>query len=371
MRKGILIAGYYGAGNTGDEAILSGMLTALRTQGIENITVLSRNPEETRALHGVDSIPCGRRQEGLIAVYRQLRHSQLFILGGGGLLQDHTSRVVPYWLSRVALALAAGTPVMYYAQGVGPLKTGKAQKLVGFISNKVRYITVRDEGSRHLLQDLGVDQVPLEVTADPALGIKLTSEGRELLKGAAGVSFSQDKINVAVSLRSWDGDKEYLPVLVEALEGLRRQFPLRYVFFPFQYGCDEQVSKVVMESLSGEGDCMVCGKHSPEQIAAMLREMDAVIAMRLHAVILSALSGVPAFGLVYDPKVKCFMERAGLADYFIAVEELPGNGELLLSRLAGWLLERTSVSKGMKPKIKEMVSLAERNAVIVRQLVKL
>ena len=54
MRKGVLIAGYYGAGNTGDEAILSGMISSLKSEGIKDITVLSRNPEETRVLHGVE-----------------------------------------------------------------------------------------------------------------------------------------------------------------------------------------------------------------------------------------------------------------------------------------------------------------------------
>ncbi len=367
MRKGVLIAGYYGAGNTGDEAILSGMISALKSEGIKDITVLSRNPEETRGLHGVDSIYCGRRTKGLASVFRCMRRSQLFILGGGGLLQDYTSRVVPYWLSRAGLAMAAGTPVMYYGQGIGPLRTVKAKNLVRRISNRVRYITVRDEESRILLQELGVNQVPVEVTADPALGIVITSHGHSLLE-KAGVSLSGDKLKVAVSLRSWEGEEQYLPVLVNALRDLRRQFPVQYIFFPFQYGCDEGVSRLVLESLGTGEDCIVGGKHTPEQVAAMLKEMDAVIAMRLHAVILSALSCIPAFGLIYDPKVKCFMERAGIADYSVNLDDIVKDS-LLPSRLAAWLAKREEISQQMSPGVAEMTALAARNARIARDLI--
>lgn len=368
MRKGVLIAGYYGAGNTGDEAILSGMLTALREEGIRDITVLSRNPAETRELHGVDSIFCGRRLKGLGAVYRCLHSSRLLILGGGGLLQDHSARVVPYWLSRVALALAAGTPVMYYAQGIGPLETEKARKLVARLSNRVKYITLRDEASLCLLRDLGVERASMEVTADPALGIRIKSDGAGLLK-KAGVDLKDGKLKIAVSLRSWQGEEEYLPVLTRALQELHRQLPVQFIFFPFQYGCDEEVSLQVLQAAGGAEDCIVKGRHTPEQVAAMLKEMDGVIAMRLHGVILSALSCVPAFGLIYDPKVKSFMERAGLEEYCLPVEDIARDEAGLISKLTRWIQNKDAIAKAMQPKVEQMAALTRRNAQIVQELI--
>lgn len=415
-RKGVVILGYYGAGNTGDEAILAGMIEALRNEGIHDITVLSRNPEATRELHNVASTYTGRRQKGLMNIYRVLRNSRLFILGGGGLLQDRTARVVPYWLSRVAIALAAGTPVMYYAQGVGPLKTEKARKMVGRLSNRVNYITVRDEPSRLLLQELGVDRVPIEVTADPALGIALCSAGKELLN-QAGVSLLPNRIKVGISLRSWPGEEDYLPVLKKVFQELRLKLPVQYIFFPFQYGADEEVSRQVLHQLGSEEDCLVEGKYSPEQMAAMLKEMDGVVAMRLHAVILSSLSCVPAFGLIYDPKVKLYLERAGLEGWSISLEELAqargnyndidtdlgtnldseadtdsdtglaaeadtdfdtdseggilaeGSIPALVQLLSDWLTQREEISRKMEPKIEEMKRLTQRNGQIARKII--
>ena len=57
QRAGILICGSYGLGNTGDESILKAILREVRAAaGDEELTVLSRDPEETAARHGVRAL---------------------------------------------------------------------------------------------------------------------------------------------------------------------------------------------------------------------------------------------------------------------------------------------------------------------------
>ena len=79
--KTILVAGYYGFGNVGDEAILSAILTDLRKQreGLEFI-VISSNPEETAASHNVRSV----HWKEINALMDAARECDLIILGGGG-----------------------------------------------------------------------------------------------------------------------------------------------------------------------------------------------------------------------------------------------------------------------------------------------
>jgi polysaccharide pyruvyl transferase CsaB len=368
--KRVMIAGYYGANNTGDEAILTGMIHALRSQGITDIMVLSRNPEQTKQIHGVNSLYIGRRFDGLGPIYKQLRKTDLFILGGGGLLQDYTRRVVPYWLSRAILALAARTPVMFYAQGMGPLRTSFARRLVQIIANRVNWITVRDESSLQLLKEIAVNKPPVEVTADPALGIEITSDGRELLK-AENIPLESDKIKIGVSLRPWKGEENYLPSLIRSLRRLKEEYDPQFIFFPFQYGEDEKISREVMEAIeekSTRSAYMVQGTYTPEQMAAMLKEMDSVIAMRLHAIILSAISCVPSFGLVYDPKVFRFMERANLADYHMSIGEMGDQEEEMLQKMAQWLENRKELSQQMKEPVQDMVRRSLRNAEIAREI---
>ena len=55
--KRILISGYYGFGNTGDEAILAAICRDLRAvQPGVKLTVLSGDPGATRSMHRVSSI---------------------------------------------------------------------------------------------------------------------------------------------------------------------------------------------------------------------------------------------------------------------------------------------------------------------------
>ncbi len=201
-QRRVTVAGWYGAGNIGDEAILGAMIKGLREEGIHEITVLSWDPESTARMHGVKSLPMGRRFRGLYRIFKQARRSDLFILGGGGLLQDASFRVVPFWMSRVLLALISRTPVMYYAVGVGPLKSRFARWAVGIVSNRVKRITVRDEASKSLLRACGVSKPLIETTADPAvsLGVVSSHRGRSAVERISAIGGIR---SIAVSVRPW------------------------------------------------------------------------------------------------------------------------------------------------------------------------
>src|SRR5215203_3474935 len=82
----ILIGGYYGYGNAGDEAILAAMLRELRALRPDlEITVASGDPERTGSGHGVRAVPAA----DLAALAAAIGESDLVVLGGGGLFQDY------------------------------------------------------------------------------------------------------------------------------------------------------------------------------------------------------------------------------------------------------------------------------------------
>ena len=90
----IVISGYYGSKNAGDEAMLAAMVEVFTDMEPDiHITVISASPEDTKVRHGVDSVSwldfCGIR--------RALKKADLLISGGGSLLQNVTS--ITIWLS--------------------------------------------------------------------------------------------------------------------------------------------------------------------------------------------------------------------------------------------------------------------------------
>lgn len=364
----VVIAGYYGAGNTGDEAILASLLAMLRVEGITDVTVLSFDPVATRQMHGVNSLSIGRRLRGIFPLLRCVAGANLFVLGGGGIIHDHSQRVVAFWMSRVLLAMSVGTPVVYLGIGVGPLATRMARWLVGTVSRRVRDITVRDPESRRCLQDCGLPTTAIEVTADLALCLPWKSFPRR----HAGVNVERRQLSIAVCLRPWDPVGTFAPALAQFLAGARRGRDIRFVFLPFQEREDQQISKDILDrlALNNTGPAArLLRQGSPMEMADLLSDMDAVIAMRLHALILGARLGLPVFGIAYDPKVRHFMERGSVGADCVTLEEVCIRPEELSARLNAWIDGWAAQQELLGSAIDGLVRDAQRNSTLIRRIV--
>src|SRR4051812_11277772 len=186
------ITGSYGGMNLGDEAILQSMLEQLRREapGCE-ITVFSRDAEDTKRRHGVErAVPV--RSLSRAEVVPEIERLDLLIFGGGGILYDAEARV---YLREVEIAREKGVPVMLYAVGAGPLNDPSVQAAVREALEHVEAITGRERSAQQTLESAGVHR-EIKVTADPALLLKaeplprgvLRSEGLEGRRRLIGMS---------------------------------------------------------------------------------------------------------------------------------------------------------------------------------------
>ena len=186
----VVVSGYYGFDNVGDEAVLAGTIEALRCfrPGIE-IAVLSANPEATARAHDVRAIPRGRPRDLLQA----LRRCDLCLSGGGSLFQDVTSWRSPwYYLGVLALAQRLGRPTAVYAQGMGPLRGRIVRQAAARLLDAVEIITLRDQASLAVLDRWGVRRPPVVLAADPALLLRPEWSPRvmqELSRWGGGLRF--------------------------------------------------------------------------------------------------------------------------------------------------------------------------------------
>ena len=113
----VVMSGYYGFGNAGDDAILDSIQQAIRAASDDvSVTVLSNDPELTRRQYGLDAIPRFR----MLRVLHALRRGDVLLSGGGSLLQDTTStRSLLYYLSVIRAAEWMGKPVCPVAAQAG------------------------------------------------------------------------------------------------------------------------------------------------------------------------------------------------------------------------------------------------------------
>ena len=115
----ILISGYYGFDNIGDESILRTLVSSLLEHIPDcSLTVLSHNPTSTREKYGVEAVD----RMSPMAILRAVKKCDMLISGGGSLLQDVTSsKSLHYYLSIIRCAEFFHKKVFIYSQGIGPI----------------------------------------------------------------------------------------------------------------------------------------------------------------------------------------------------------------------------------------------------------
>lgn len=276
----VLISGYYGFGNLGDEALLAGLIPVL--QAAHQVTVLSGDPTLTAHNHGLLG---AHRLRGLPGA---LWRCDALVSGGGGLLQDKTSsRSLDYYLAVIVLARRLGKRVVIYGQSVGPLSPVGQRKVAKAL--KGLPVAVRDDSSRRLLAELGVEA---ELVADAALLLtppqaSLTEDGPVLLIPRGGYPAITDG----------------LLALARSLHAAGRGLAV----MAFQ----EQLDGPEVARLRAALPLEVWQADSPQAALLLMARAGYVVSARLHGLILAALLGKGLSGIVYDPKVAAFLEELG------------------------------------------------------------
>lgn len=306
----IVLSGYYGFGNAGDESVLFSIIKELRRKKRSvQIVVLSNNPEQTSKAYKVEAV----NRWCVTRVLGEILKADLVISGGGSLLQDTTgSKSILYYLGVVLLAKICGKPVFFYAQGMGPLKRRCSRILVRWVGNLVNSITVRDKNSLQTLRQLGVTRPPVQVTADPVLGLRVEELHREsggkILKNIGiDVSAAERKPIAAFSVRDWKGLTAYKKALARAADDLVRK-GWQIILLTLHYPEDVQACKDVSEAMEEE-KYVLEGCCSAEDIMGIFTHLDLVVGVRLHALIFATVAGVPFVAVSYDSKIDAFLEE--------------------------------------------------------------
>ncbi|SDO57513.1 polysaccharide pyruvyl transferase CsaB [Halobacillus aidingensis] len=291
----VVLSGYYGFDNTGDEAILKSMIQHLKAiePGIQ-IIVLSQSPSKTESDYGVSAV----NRWDYKAIIRILKESDGLISGGGSLLQDATGpRSVLYYTGIMHMAKWLRKPVFIYAQGMGPIRKPFHRLLVRIALNGVTGISVRDMKSKEFLERIGVRK-SIHLFPDPVFGYdyKDMEEDR-----------NSQKPLIAVSIREWGGSDKLVEKLTEAFTGcIEKGYRLRFI--PMHGESDEAFSNKVAQRLNQDVE-VVSGHMSIDEKLHLLSEADVLIGMRLHSLIFAGVCSVPFVALSYDPKIDALADQ--------------------------------------------------------------
>lgn len=334
-----VLCGYYGQGNGGDEALLASLLQMLP----ESVTplVLSGNPKQTRDRYRVEAI----NRKDPLAVLQALRKSQVFIWGGGSLIQDVTSAVSPvYYAGLMALAQKMGLKTIAWAQGVGPLQRSSTQWMARQTFAGCHAVSVRDRGSAAILTDWGM---PFTLAPDPVWALESTP-----VNGLWDLPAPR----VAVNLRSHPQlTPARLATLTQALITFQKATQACLLLVPFQAAQDLAIAEAIQPQLPGVSH--ILHLDDPQQLKGVFRGVEMAIAMRFHGLIMAAAEGCRCFALSYDPKVSYLMQELDIPGWSLADIpdnpnvisqtwlELYANGEALSTDQMQFLLDRALIHR--------------------------
>lgn len=300
----ILICGYYGFKNLGDEALLKVMNdTILAIDPQADVEALTYDINYTTTFLGIK----GFSRESVFSMVKKIKSVDVVLFGGGSLIQDATSsKSLLYYLGMMYLSKVLGKKVGIVGNGYGPVTKPFNKWLVKRVLNKLDGITIRDQEEFNELRSLGVSN-NMKLASDLALMLQPDAqEGKKVLEQFHRDS---DKAMVGISLRPWNLTDEFYEAIVTLAKDVHaRGYDI--VFIPMQQNIDVDVCNKVRKELSFE-TYMIDYDIRPEVMAGVISHFDHLIGMRLHALIFGAIQDIPLVGIEYNPKIRTFIEDCG------------------------------------------------------------
>lgn len=289
-QKKVLVSGYIGFSNFGDDAIFSSLAEHLKKSGCE-VSALSSNPALTRENFGVEAF----KFNNVFQVLKAIKNCDILFSGGGSLLQNTTSnKSLIYYLLIILLAKMFGKKVVIFAQGIGPIKGASWQALTRFVLKMCDIVTVRNSFSQRLL---GKWKIESKLVCDPVFEIETPPYSPENIVGVQLRPYNKmEKSNLQNLARAIGKN------FTEKAEGAGWKIQI----FPFQKNLDEKICINFYDLLKKEYpqiEAEIVPYQSIEQVMQKFSHLDYLFAMRFHAALLGLKTGVKTLPVSYDEKV--------------------------------------------------------------------
>lgn len=303
----VVLCGYYGYGNMGDNALLRAARDRARAAfpQREIVALTARGGKDSRTF----GVKCVRRMDP-VSLLAALWNAEAVVFGGGTLLQDRTSlRSLVYYAILCGLARLRGARVELWGNGLVSPGSEIAARLVGYVLESAAYVGLRDilsvSEAFRLVSAKGRERIYLE--RDLACRQRgATAERVEYLQRKLGL-FDRDGLvaYAVVAVKGSEGNG-FLSVLGGFVRELVSE-GLVPVFLPM-FPREDQGACRRLSSLFGG---VVARGMTESDTVGLMRGAEIVCGMRLHALVFASAADVPFVGVGSDPKIEGFCRENG------------------------------------------------------------
>jgi len=319
----IVIEGYFGANNIGDDAILETMLDSIRLEFLHpEIVVLASNPELIVDRYKVKAVSSNLKRSFLL-IFKELLKADVFVLGGGGLFPNDSPRKIFGSLLILCIAKFLGVKkIVLCSIGVDPIRYKFSKILLKYSLNfAASVISVRDEESAFVLKNAGVNK-RIYIYPDPAFLLSKDEVSAAHILSSVGINFDTSYMAVAIA-KPWDLKKEpncedrytrFLQGCSKCINDFMEKHPdLHVVLIPFSYPSDLEIAQEILKNLNNKNYAHILNlENKPKVVKSIISHSLIVLGMRYHSVIFSLSTFTPIATISYGPKTDSLLKRCNI-----------------------------------------------------------
>lgn len=322
----VVIKGYFGYDNIGDDAILEAMIDSIRSEIPKaEIVILCSNPTLIADRYKVRAISSALKRNFYV-ISKELFKSDVFILGGGGLFSnDSPLRILSKLLYLFMAKFLCVKKIVVYSVGVDPLINKLSRLLMRiFLNHCVSILSVRDTESALVLKKAGIKK-EIFVYYDPAFSLPNRDEDAERILRSVGISFDIPYMVIAIA-KPWNLEKEpdkaeryasflsgcscVINMFMDAHPGLN------VVFIPFFYPYDLEVALEIFKNINNKNTFHILYlKNKPKIVKSIIGHSSIVLGMRYHSVVFSISTSTPLAAISYGPKIDSLLKKCSVIQY--------------------------------------------------------
>jgi polysaccharide pyruvyl transferase WcaK-like protein len=340
----LIWGGWNGSRNIGDDAILLGLREIIRRVNPGRdlyIRALTTDADQTASL-GVTGERALIKSEAVqpwawARVLRAFARADHVVVSGGTPVFDSSHAIRTLYL---VLPIVLQKPFVVFGAGVKPLTSTYGRRVIPLLLRRARSITVRDEDSLSILSKLDVPRVQL--TADSAFFAQ-PAEERVVAQLLSGYGVRTDESLLVVSPRLLSPERKRLYLQETMGPELIRDAPAtiaaaidrvaarvdRVVFMAMHYhgpDSDLRIIRDILERVKASNAIVIDRELTPDLAIGLFRRARLTLAMRLHALLLSASMGTPVVGIAYEQKVKSLFGMLQMDEYCHDLFRLDASG---------------------------------------------
>ena len=306
QKGGVLLCGYYGFGNMGDELMLESAVRRAEPLG-DTVRVLARpRPNSAFGSH-VEFV----RRSSPFAVMRAIKRADKVVFGGGTLLQNATSRrSLAYYLALLKCAQFFGKHTELWGNGIGDIKGKRSRRAVAKTLKCCDRVGIRDGASMEKIEEMcrefGVEISGVcaerDLALEPWLYGDIDARESEVL---VRLGLAEGKRFAVFSVMG-NAAQEHRKSIFEYAKKLGGEgvTPIFAVMYPAQ---DLALSRKLCKDFGG----ILAYPFGATDIVALMRGAEVVCSMRYHALVLAHVAGASFVGIGDDQKIKSFCSEYG------------------------------------------------------------